>query len=254
LPPARPRPITLGADKAYEAEDFVGELRSMNATPHVAQNTNGRSSAIDGRTTRHAGYALGQRIRKRIEEAFGWVKMIASQERSKLRAHERVGWALTFASAAYNLARLRKLPEAAERSAELRWRIVGADLWDRGSPRSLQPGGADDHRAGLAARSGVAPRSAQHGIGLGEAGVGDEAVLQFSINACPMERSPAFCPVWRIGRRGARFVEARLAMDIRFAVPPTARVGRSHEPSFGRNSLSTPRPRSACSRPKTDPC
>jgi hypothetical protein len=131
LPPTRPRPTTLGADKAYDAEDFVGELRSMNATPHVAQNTNGRSSAIDGRTTRHAGYALGQRIRKRIEEAFGWVKMIASQERSKLRAHERVGWALTFASAAYNLARLRKLLETAERSGELRWRIVGADLWDR---------------------------------------------------------------------------------------------------------------------------
>src|SRR5450432_323253 len=69
----RPRPITLGADKAYDAEDFVNELRSMNATPHVAQNTNGRSSAIDGRTTRHPGYARSQRIRKRIEEAFGWI-------------------------------------------------------------------------------------------------------------------------------------------------------------------------------------
>ena len=54
----RPRPITLGADKAYDAEDFVNELRSMNATPHVAQNTSGRSSAIDGRTTRHTGYAI----------------------------------------------------------------------------------------------------------------------------------------------------------------------------------------------------
>ena len=64
----RPRPITLGADKAYDAEDFVNELRSMNATPHVAQNTSGRSSAIDGRTTRHTGYAISQRIRKRIEE------------------------------------------------------------------------------------------------------------------------------------------------------------------------------------------
>jgi hypothetical protein len=69
----RPTAITLGADKAYDAEDFVNELRSMNVTPHVAQNTSGRSSAIDGRTTRHSGYAASQRIRKRIEEAFGWI-------------------------------------------------------------------------------------------------------------------------------------------------------------------------------------
>ena len=108
----RPRPITLGADKAYDAEDFVNELRSMNATPHVAQNANGRSSAIDGRTTRHAGYAVSQRIRKRIEEAFGWIKTIAGQERTKFRGRERVGWAFTFAAAAYNLARLPKLLEA----------------------------------------------------------------------------------------------------------------------------------------------
>ena len=63
--------ITLGADKAYDAEDFVNELRSMGVTPHVAQNTNGRKSAIDGRTTRHSGYGASQRIRKRIEETFG---------------------------------------------------------------------------------------------------------------------------------------------------------------------------------------
>ena len=65
----RPTAITLGADKAYDAEDFVNELRSMKVTPHVAQNTSGRCSAIDGRTTRHGGYAVSQRIRKRIEEA-----------------------------------------------------------------------------------------------------------------------------------------------------------------------------------------
>ena len=105
----RPRPITLGADKAYDAEDFVNELRSMNATPHVAQNTSGRSSAIDGRTTRHPGYAISQRIRKRIEEAFGWIKTVAGQERTKFRGRERVGWAFTFAAAASNLARLPKL-------------------------------------------------------------------------------------------------------------------------------------------------
>ena len=72
----RPTAITLGADKACDAEDFVNELRSMNVTPHVAQNRSGRSSAIDGRTIRHGGYAVSQRIRKRIEEAFGWIKTV----------------------------------------------------------------------------------------------------------------------------------------------------------------------------------
>ena len=81
----RPQAITLGADKAYDAEDFINELRSMKVTPHVAQNTSGRSSAIDGRTTRHAGYAVSQRIRKRIEEAFGWIKMVAGLEQTKFR-------------------------------------------------------------------------------------------------------------------------------------------------------------------------
>ena len=98
------------ADKAYDAEDFVNELRKV--TPHVAQNTSGRSSAIDGRTTRHSGYAVSQRIRKRIEEAFGWIKTVAGQERTKFRGRERVGWAFVFAAAAYNLARLPKLLEA----------------------------------------------------------------------------------------------------------------------------------------------
>src|ERR1700674_3054465 len=68
----RARAVTLGADKAYDAEDFVNELRSMNVRPHVAQNTSGRRSAIDRRTTRQAGHAISQRIRKRIEEPFGW--------------------------------------------------------------------------------------------------------------------------------------------------------------------------------------
>ena len=105
----RPRAITLGADKAYDAEDFVNELRSMKVTPHVAQNTSGRSSAIDARTTRHGGYAVSQRIRKRIEEAFGWIKTVARQEKTKFRGRGRVGWAFTFAAAAYNLVRLPKL-------------------------------------------------------------------------------------------------------------------------------------------------
>ena len=69
------RPADDGADKAYDAEDFVNELCSMNVTPHVAQNTSGRGSAISGRTTRHGGYAVSQRIGMRIEEAFGWIRL-----------------------------------------------------------------------------------------------------------------------------------------------------------------------------------
>ena len=134
----RPQAITLGADKAYDAEDFINELRSMKVTPHVAQNTSGRSSAIDGRTTRHGGYAVSQRIRKRIEEAFGWIKTVAGQEKTKFRGRDRVGWAFTFAAAAYNLVRLPKLHGGADMTAPAdcqligRWRIVEADLWDRG--------------------------------------------------------------------------------------------------------------------------
>jgi len=105
----RPQAITLGADKGYDTQDFVNELRSMNVTPHVAQNMSGRRSAIDARTTRHRGYALSQRLRKRIEEAFGWIKTVAGQEKTRFRGVGRVGWAFTFAVAAYNLVRLPKL-------------------------------------------------------------------------------------------------------------------------------------------------
>jgi hypothetical protein len=101
--------ITLGADKAYDTKDFVKDLRSMKVTPHVAQNVNGRRSAIDGRTTRHPGYGVSLRIRKRIEEAFGWIKTVAGQDKTKFRGRDRVGWAFTFAAAAYNLVRLPKL-------------------------------------------------------------------------------------------------------------------------------------------------
>ena len=110
----RPRPITLGGDKHFDTADFVNELRSMNVTPHVAQNTSNRRSAIDGRTTRHGGYGISQRIRKRIEEAFGWIKTVALQEKTRFRGVGRVGFAFTFAAAAYNLVRLpRLLAEAA---------------------------------------------------------------------------------------------------------------------------------------------
>jgi transposase len=108
----RPQAITLGADKGYDAEDFINELRSMKVTPHVAQNTSGRSSAIDRRTTRHGGYTISQRIRKRIEEAFGWIKTVAGQDKTSFRGTGRVGFAFTFAAAAYNLVRLPRLLEA----------------------------------------------------------------------------------------------------------------------------------------------
>ena len=104
-----PRAVTLGADRGYDAADFVEELRGMNVRPHVAQNVSGRRSAIDKRTTRHRGYADSQRIRKRIEEAFGWIKGVGGLRQTKLRGLAKVDWAFTFAAAAYNLVRLPKL-------------------------------------------------------------------------------------------------------------------------------------------------
>jgi IS5 family transposase len=101
--------ITLGADRGYDAADFVEELRGMNVRPHVAQNTSGRRSAIDKRTTRHPGYAKSLRIRKRIEEAFGWIKCVGGLRQTKLRGLAKVDWAFTFAAAAYDLVRLPKL-------------------------------------------------------------------------------------------------------------------------------------------------
>ena len=105
-------PATLGADRGFDARDFVRELRERRVTPHIAQNTSRRRSAIDRRTTRHEGYAQSQRARKRIEEAFGWIKTIAGQARTRLRGLERVRWTFTLAAAAYNLIRLPKLIEA----------------------------------------------------------------------------------------------------------------------------------------------
>jgi hypothetical protein len=106
-------PVTLGADKGFDAESFVLELRERRVTPHIVQNLSGRRSAIDGRTTRHAGYLQSQRARKRIEEAFGWIKTTAGQARTRLRGVERVRWSFTLAAAAYNLARLPRLVGAA---------------------------------------------------------------------------------------------------------------------------------------------
>lgn len=113
----RPHAITLGADRGYDAADFVEELRTLNVRPHVAQNSNRRRSAIDKRTTRHPGYAASIRIRKRIEEAFGWIKTVAGMRKTKLRGLDRVDWAFAFTAAAYNLVRLPKLLAAQQGGA-----------------------------------------------------------------------------------------------------------------------------------------
>ena len=105
----RPHPITLGGDKNYDTNDFVAELRERAVTPHVAQNDTNRRSAIDGRTTRHPGYAVSMRIRKRIEEAFGWAKTVAGMRKMRHRGLPKVDWQFTLAMTAYNLVRLPKL-------------------------------------------------------------------------------------------------------------------------------------------------
>jgi transposase len=102
--------VTVGADKGYDTRDFVAECRHLQVTPHIAQNTKrSGGSAIDGRTTRHEGYEVSQKKRKRIEECFGWLKSIALMRKVRHRGIEKVGWVFTFAAAAYNLVRMRKL-------------------------------------------------------------------------------------------------------------------------------------------------
>jgi len=114
----RSRAITLGADRGYDARDYVMELREMNVRPHIAQNTSRRRSAIDRRTTRHPGYAASLRIRKRIEEAFGWIKTVAGQRRTRFRGLLRVDHAFTLAAVAYNLVRLPRLLDPGRPDAE----------------------------------------------------------------------------------------------------------------------------------------
>jgi transposase len=102
--------VTVAADKGYDAKEFVREIRGMNVTPHVAQNDKRRGgSALDGRTTRHAGYKVSQVKRKRIEEVFGWLKTVGMLRKTRHRGVHKVGWVFTFAAAAYNLVRMRNL-------------------------------------------------------------------------------------------------------------------------------------------------
>lgn len=102
-------PKTLGADRGYDTRACVASLRERGVTPHVTQNTSGRRSAIDGRTTRHAGYAISQRLRMRVEEIFGWMKTVGGFRRSRYRGQERTALAGYLVGAAYNLVRIGTL-------------------------------------------------------------------------------------------------------------------------------------------------
>ncbi len=111
-----PREATVGADKAYDTRGWVAEARQLGVTPHVAQK---QRSAIDGRTTRHPGYAVSQRVRKRVEEIFGWMKTVGGLRKLRHRGGDRVEWHFLFVAAAYNLVRLRNLPTETAGSAPL---------------------------------------------------------------------------------------------------------------------------------------
>ncbi len=101
------RRVTIGGDKGYDTRGFVDTLRQLDATPHIAQQTNRRT--LDARTTRHPGYAISQRARKRIEEVFGWMKTVGGLRKLRHRGGARVNWQFLLAAAAYNLVRMRTL-------------------------------------------------------------------------------------------------------------------------------------------------
>jgi len=110
---ALPPQVTLGADKGYDTHAFVQALRGLTVTPHVAQHTSKRSSAIDGRTTRHPGYLVSQQKRKLVEEIFGWLKTVGLLRKTRHRGVRRVDWIFTFTAAVYNLVRIRNLTSPA---------------------------------------------------------------------------------------------------------------------------------------------
>jgi len=111
LPRPGGRQITVGADKAYDAKDFVDTARELGVTPHVMQNTSNRRSAVDGRTTRHPGYAISLSKRWLVEKPFGWLKQIGPLKKVKLRGLAKVDWLFVFSCAAFNLLRIPKLRE-----------------------------------------------------------------------------------------------------------------------------------------------
>lgn len=100
---------TVGADKAYDTGSFVAAMREIGVTPHVAQNTSNRSSAIDGRTTRHAGYGVSQVMRKIVEQPFGWMKTVGNLRKTRHRGTKIVDWMFALGMTAYNLIRIRNL-------------------------------------------------------------------------------------------------------------------------------------------------
>lgn len=103
---------TLAGDKNFDTQGFVAAVREHGMTPHVAQNTSSRRSAIDGRTTRHLGYEVSQQKRKRIEEVFGWLKTVGMMRKTRHRGTALVDWIFTLALAGYNLVRIRNLTMA----------------------------------------------------------------------------------------------------------------------------------------------
>ena len=102
-----PHRVTLGGDKGYDTAEHVRQLRERQVTPHVAQKA--KYSAVDSRTTRHGGYQISQKVRKRVEEIFGWMKTVGLLRKTRHRGVDRVGWMFAFTAAAYNLVRIRNL-------------------------------------------------------------------------------------------------------------------------------------------------
>ena len=144
LPP-RKRRRTLAADKAYDTRDFVADCRALGITPHVAQNTTNRRSAIDRRTTRHAGHTVSQRIRQRIEEPFGWIKTIAGGRKLRYRGRSRNRAWFLIAGAVYNVLRIAALDAerrdgARRRPAELRRPTGDSPITPRRAPQNLRRG------------------------------------------------------------------------------------------------------------------
>ena len=109
LTEGRRRRVTVGADKAYDTQDFVATVRELQATPHVTQNNTNRRSAMDERTTRHAGYRISPSQRWLVEKPCGWLKPIGGLRKVKLRGLAKVDWSFVFGCAAYNLLRIPKL-------------------------------------------------------------------------------------------------------------------------------------------------
>ena len=103
--------ITLAGDKGYDTHAFVADLRALGVTPHIAQHTTNRRSAIDARTTRHPGYEISQRKRKLVEQGFGWMKTVGGLRKLRHRGGPLVDWIFTFTAAAYNIVRMRRLME-----------------------------------------------------------------------------------------------------------------------------------------------